>query len=152
MPLRSKDITLRAATASDAETVRWLEEVCMKDYATALWGEWKPSATLDLSGHDMIVHQGEVIGCMATREEPDTFRLTRLYLAPDARNQGVGAACVALVLARARALGVPVRLRVLINNPAIRFYERHGFITEDQSPTHIRMIHVGAAEPKENTT
>lgn len=152
MSQEPEDITLRAATAADDDAIRWLEEVCMKDLALAIWGKWHPSPAPDLSCHEMIEHRGAVIGCMASRDEPDTLVLTRLYLASDARNRGWGAVCLGRILTRTRARGVPVRLRVLVNNPAICFYKRHGFVAENRSPTHVRMIHRATPEPQEHTT
>lgn len=136
-------ITLRPARRADAPTIIWLEEVCMKDYAMQLWGSWQASdtpETLNLSTHEMVEHQSNSIGCIATQVKADAFQLGRLYFAPEARNQGFGAAVLAQIIARADAKGLPVRLRVLTNNPAVRFYARHGFQTERQTKEHIYMI------------
>ena len=81
----------------------------------------------------MIENRGVVIGCMATHAAPDA-----LYLSPEARNQGIGATCLTQVLTRAP--NAPVRLRVLVNNRAVRFYERHGFVGKSRTDTHIQMI------------
>lgn len=117
----------------------------MRDRAIDLWGRWRPSPTLDLSCHEMIEHKGKLAGCMATRTEPDALCLSRLYIAPDDRNAGIGAVCLDVVIARARALGRPITLRVLTNNPAWRFYERHGFEIVARNQTHIQMTHKGGA-------
>jgi ribosomal protein S18 acetylase RimI-like enzyme len=138
MPLRPEDITLRAATLADIDQINWLEEVCMRHLAEVLWGEWRPSETINLSSHEMIENRGVVIGCMATHAAPDALYLTRLYLSPEARNQGIGATCLTQVLTRAQ--NAPVRLRVLVNNRAVRFYERHGFVAKSRTDTHIQMI------------
>lgn len=143
---RPEDITLRAATLADTNQINWLEEVCMRALAEALWGTWQPSGTLDLSSHEMIEHQGDVVGCMASRDASDALYLTRLYLAPKARNQGIGATCLSHVLAR--VVRTPIRLRVLVNNRAVHFYERHGFIAEDRTTTHIQMIHPNRTNPE----
>ena len=138
------DVTLRQATGDDAETILWLEEAAMKDYATALWGAWQQSdtaKTLNTSIHEMVVIGEGVVGCIATRSDDTEFRLLRLYLAPEARNQGIGATVLQQVIQRAMDAELPVRLRVLTNNPAIRFYARHGFNVEQQTPEHFYLVH-----------
>jgi len=135
------NVTLQPATPADAEKILWLEEVCMKDLATALWGNWRASdtvATLDISHHEMVAVDGKSVGCIATRRETDGWRLLKLYLAPEARNQGIGAIVLGQVIVRAAKL--PLRLRVLVNNPAVRFYNRHGFRMELKTDEHVYMI------------
>lgn len=153
----SEPMTLRPATRADASMIVWLEEVAMKDYATRLWGVWRPSGTaeeLDVSTHEMILSKGAVVGCLATRIDTLALHLLRLYLAPDARNNGIGSAVLETVVRRAGACGRAVKLRVLVNNPAVRFYRRHGFRTESQTQHHICLIHDPARysmeEPDEN--
>ena len=127
--------------------IRWLEEVSMKDHATALWGEWKPSSTLNVQSHQMIEHAGNTVGCLATRVDSYALHVTRIYLAPDARNLGIGAICMDYVLDQARTAGLPVRLRVLKNNPAQRFYCRLGFHETEQTEFRVYMEH--SCQPKE---
>lgn len=127
----------------DAEHILWLEEVCMKDLAEAIWGSWTPSSTakdLNVPEHVMVEVGGLIVGCIATRLETDALRLLKLYLAPDARNLGTGANVLRVVVKRARSYARPVRLRVLVNNPAAQFYARHGFRIEAESSTHIYMV------------
>ena len=139
----SDAVTLRSASASDAEKIPWLKEVSMKTYAEALWVAWHPSdttATLDFSTLEMIDRNGEAIGYIATRQAPDALHLSRLNLAPAARKQGVGSLVLQEVVGRVETLPCPVRLRVLTNNPALRFYTRQGFRTERETREHIYMI------------
>ena len=39
MRQRFKAVRLRPAVPADADVILWLEEVCMKAYAKALWGK-----------------------------------------------------------------------------------------------------------------
>ncbi|MEP3331832.1 hypothetical protein [Sedimentitalea sp.] len=64
-----QDILLRQAVRADAPVILWLEEAGMKKYATAIWGSWRPSATveeIDVSNHQMVEIEGQTIGCIAT--------------------------------------------------------------------------------------
>jgi len=123
----SEFVRLRTAHSTDAAKIRWLEEVCMRDYATALWGKWHAADTLDLANHEMIELQGRAEGCLATHQKPDALQLSRLYLSPNTRSRGVGTQVLAEVIDRADRKQLPVTLSVLTTNPAVRFYERHGF-------------------------
>ncbi len=136
-------LRLRKAVPNDGTRVLWLEEVCMKDYATALWGQWRPAntlETLDIANHEMVEWNGQPEGCLATKQTHDALCLTRLYIAPDARNRGVGAWVLGEVIDRANRLGQPIKLNVLTNNPAFDFYTRHGFIVQRETPERFQMI------------
>ncbi|PJI84332.1 acetyltransferase (GNAT) family protein [Yoonia maricola] len=144
-PLRDAghSVQLRKACPADAPHVLWLEEVCMKDHATALWGQWRPAdtlATLDLAGHEMIAWQGRAAGCLATNQTPEALHLSRLYLAPDARNHGVGTQVLGQVITRANQQQIPTKLSVLITNPAVRFYQRHRFCVQRKTSERYLMI------------
>lgn len=59
---------LRPASRSDAAYILRLEEICMRDYAEALWGHWRPSDTIEslaLDGHDIIELDSKAAGCVA---------------------------------------------------------------------------------------
>lgn len=143
---------LRSAIPEDIKTILWLEEICMKGYAEALWGNWRPSATpetLDISIHEMVVVTNQIVGCVATRLLPGSLNLAKLYLSPGARNQGIGAWVLRQLLARADASDRPVQLRVLTNNPAVRFYARHGFRVERRTQDHFYMIHERGSQNQE---
>ena len=120
----SDSILLRDAELSDGPLVVWLEEVCMKEYAIALWGHWRPSsklADLDLSNHQIIEHKGTNVGCVALNWSSDCLFLARLYLAPDCRNRGIGTHVLRKVVQLATLKSIPIRLSVLKTNPAINF-------------------------------
>lgn len=141
--LAAHDLSLRAAIPADGKLVLWLEEVAMKDHAITLWGTWRPSAVLedlDLSTHEIIAFEGNEIGCLATRILDEALVLTRLYLAPNVRNRGIGRHILRSVIERADARRLPVRLRVLTTNPALSFYQREGFKVLSKTPEHFLMI------------
>ncbi|WP_420862485.1 GNAT family N-acetyltransferase [Algirhabdus cladophorae] len=122
---------LRRATAADGPFVLWLEEVSMKDYAIALWGSWRPSATLenvDLSNHQIVSLDGQAIGCVAYRLSNQYLLLNRIFLAPAYQNRGFGAVILKEVTELADSLGLATKLDVLTTNTsALKFYLREGF-------------------------
>lgn len=115
----------------------------MKEYATALWGEWRPSATLesvDLTGHEIIEVADQAAGCVATAVHPDHLLVKRLYLAPNYRNRGIGAWVLRRLIQIADDKAIPVKLSVLTTNPALRFYRREGFTVQVETEERRIMI------------
>ena len=136
-------VRLKDARSSDGPFVLWLEEVSMKEHATALWGEWRPSSTLealDLSNHQIIEYRGAKVGCVALKWSHDCLFLARLFLDPDARNRGIGAHVLRFVVRLAADRRMPVRLSVLKTNPAINFYLREGFAVVGETTERRELI------------
>jgi GNAT superfamily N-acetyltransferase len=134
-------IVLRAAEERDKPFLRWLEEACMRDYAIALWGVWRPRPEEEgaLNGVRIIVADGEDAGCVATTLHADHIWINRLYIAPAHQRRGLGAAILQMVISEGAALSLPVRLSVLTTNPAVAFYIREGLRVYEQTPERIFM-------------
>jgi ribosomal protein S18 acetylase RimI-like enzyme len=138
MPFR-----LRPAEKSDAGYILMLEEACMRAYAVALWGNWRPSATpetLDITDHEIIEDEAKAVGCIAVTWYPEHLFIEKLYIDPAFQNRGLGALALRAKVAEAAARGLPTRLSVLTTNPANRFYEREGFTVETETPERRRMV------------
>jgi ribosomal protein S18 acetylase RimI-like enzyme len=132
-------IRTRPATEADKPFLSWLEEACMREYAVALWGAWRPRPPDEqpLDGCRIIVEGGEGIGCVTTIAHPDHVWVEQLYISPSFRRKGIGSTALRMILSEA-ATGVPVRLSVLVTNPALDFYLRHGLrIHEETSERRI---------------
>jgi GNAT superfamily N-acetyltransferase len=72
----------------------------------------------------VFTHEDHGYGFVA----PDVPELT-IGVSPEARGRGVGTALLAELLARAQAAGHPsISLSVEPDNPAVRLYERFGFV------------------------
>ncbi len=57
--------------------------------------------------------------------------LHKFYLLPDCQGRGIGSAAMSALLAEMRAAGIRLcRLRVNRQNPAVQFYQKHGFTIE----------------------
>ncbi|WP_417623188.1 GNAT family N-acetyltransferase [Parasphingorhabdus sp.] len=133
--------TLRSATRSDALYLLKLEEACMRAYAEALWGAWRPSdtaETLDLSGHEIIELGGRPCGCVAVSWQPDHMFVEKLYIDPAYQGRGIGAVALKAKTSIAAKKGLPTKLSVLTTNPADRFYTREGFTLEAKTPERRR--------------
>ena len=108
----------------------------LRSFAAALPGVRRPHsddevrrwvADVLLATHDAWVADvdGTVVGVLALSDG----RLDQLYLAPEWRGRGIGDRFVAL--AKERQPGGLRLWTFLVNEPARRFYLRHGF-TEDE--------------------
>ena len=127
--------TLRLAIAGDETYLHWLEEACMRDYAIALWGSWRPrpADALILDEHRIIVAEEEDVGCVSVTRRDDHVWVNKLYVAPIHQKRGYGAITLRQVLGEARAVGLPLRLSVLTTNPAVAFYRREGLVIYEET-------------------
>jgi ribosomal protein S18 acetylase RimI-like enzyme len=76
------------------------------------------------------------IGHCYLQQGADQHRLMDLTIATEFRGRGMGGAVMDRLCRAAGAAGVPLRLSVWQDNAgAIRFYRRHGFLTDDESGT-----------------
>lgn len=127
--------TLRAAVPGDEPYLHWLEEACMRDYAVALWGSWRPrpADALILDEHRLIVADGDDAGCVSVTRREDHLWVNKLYVAPAYQKRGYGAFALRQVFGEAAAIGVPVRLSVLTTNPAVAFYRREGLVIYEET-------------------
>jgi len=77
-----------------------------------------------------IICAGEApIGSIITDEDAEGVCLIDVALLPEHRGRGTGTALIRALQNRCARAGRPLRLHVAGNNPAIRLYERLGFIT-----------------------
>lgn len=135
-------IELRPATADDAALVFVISEAAMRGYVEQTWGRWVADEQQERhrnsyhpEHHQIVLADGAPAGVLAVEEHGTHLQLAKLYLLARWRNQGVGTRLLQGVLARARAAGKPLRLRVLaVNVSAQRFYARHGFTTTGRTP------------------
>ncbi len=78
--------------------------------------------------HRIIVHKAEPVGRILIDRAGPEIVLVDVALIPAVRGRGIGTGLLKALLAEAAEGGRPVRLKVLLTNPARRLYERLGFI------------------------
>ncbi len=78
-----------------------------------------------------IVIDGHRAGFYTLRPADNGFHLEHFYILPPFQSRGVGGAVMRLLLEE--AAGRPVFVGVLKGSPAIRFYQRHGFVAAGES-------------------
>ena len=90
-------------------------------------------------------HSGEVVGMAGLRQaegekERHKAMITGVFVRPEARGRGFGAALIGAALAHARGMVEQVHLAVVQGNAsALALYERLGFVAYGVEPRALRM-------------
>ena len=140
------NIGLRTASDRDVtfardvyfETMRWIIE--------RLFG-WDPTREdknfaqfFRLDEVRIITADEQDVGWIQEQVDDTTINLGSFYVMPMMQRRGIGTQVLQMLLARARNQSKAITLAVVKINPALRFYEKHGFrIThEDQHKFYLR--------------
>jgi ribosomal protein S18 acetylase RimI-like enzyme len=77
---------------------------------------------------DVIEVDGEPAGRLYVDRRGDEIRIIDITLLPELRGRGIGTALLRELLDEGARVGKRVSIHVERNNPALRFYERLGFV------------------------
>jgi GNAT superfamily N-acetyltransferase len=80
-----------------------------------------------------ILLAGRRVGFFVVKPQEDGLLLDHLYIRPGCQGQGIGAAVLAEVFARAELASCPVYVGALRESGSNRFYARHGFILVERT-------------------
>ena len=127
--------SLRASCADDAPFSLALTEATGRPLLEALGKTWSATkmqrkCAVDAADLNTRIVQvdGRDVGVFGMHTAGDGVWLDLLFLDETAQHQGIGRALVERVKSEARSLGMPVRLHVMRNSPAVGFYEHLGFV------------------------
>jgi ribosomal protein S18 acetylase RimI-like enzyme len=135
------NIVLRKAVHDDLSFARALYFETMRGIIDQLFG-WDEAREEEsfarlyrMDEVSIVVVEGRDAGWMQVRESGDEIQLLSLYVAPAMQRQGIGTEVLRGLVHRSKK----VSLSVVKINPALHFYERHGFrVThEDQYKFHL---------------
>jgi GNAT superfamily N-acetyltransferase len=87
-----------------------------------------------------VLVNGARAGFVVVKQQGAELLLDHLYVSPGFQSQGVGAAVLEHVFARADGIGAPVRVGALRQSASNRFYLRHGFIQVDEGEWDIYYV------------
>jgi len=87
----------------------------------------------------IILINKQPIGLIKLGVLPDKLHIRQLQISPEFQGRGVGGKVVALVKNKAKELKLPLTLNVLLANPAISLYLRHGFVVTGQNELEYQM-------------
>ena len=138
-------ISFRPTRDSDVDFLYALHVATMKEYVEKTWG-WNDAFQESLfrknyaSGESQIITLNEnEIGMISIEHKVDEIFLRVIEIHPDYQRQGLGSAIIHKIINDATRQKKPVSLRVLKVNPAKSLYERLGFRTIEETPTHYIM-------------
>jgi ribosomal protein S18 acetylase RimI-like enzyme len=152
---RPAPVALRPERAGD-EPFLFEVYACTREEELALtnWDEPARRAFLDMqfaamrrgyggmypAGEFLIISLGErAVGRMVLNRTAEEIRVVDLALLPAYRHAGIGTILMRRVCAEAAQTGKPVRLCVLKNSRAVRWYERLGFAKTEEAGLYDQM-------------
>ncbi len=91
-------------------------------------------------GHfSIILADGMPAGRVVVDRMGEEIHVVDIVVSPGQRNRGIGASIMNALIEEARQTRKPVRLQVLKNSRAIRFYQRLGFSTTNTTEIYVQM-------------
>jgi ribosomal protein S18 acetylase RimI-like enzyme len=137
------DLTFRPITVADADFLYEVYASTRKEELAPLdWSEAQKAHFLRMqfeaqhqyyqqefgdATFEVLLWRGQPIGRLYVLRRTDEIRIIDIAILPAWRQQGIGGALLRDILAEGQATGVPVRIHVEKQNPALRLYERLGF-------------------------
>ena len=143
-------LQIRAATPEDHAFLRELNRLAYEDVVARQFGGWDDGAQRQrfdskLQGATFRIVElvGRPIAAVWSSEHDDHVFLHELLVLPEFQSRGIGSQVLRWELARAEAVGKPVRLHTLLLNRAQVFYKRHGFVEIGRSDAYLDMERSG---------
>jgi ribosomal protein S18 acetylase RimI-like enzyme len=149
--------SLRAATEDDYEDlvrvyaseraaelaqVTWWDDAQKLDFCRSQYEAQKQEydARYPDAEYDVILVGGRTAGRIWVGRGEEEIRLLDIVLLPEFRGQGVGAVLVGALIEEARSAGKRLRHMVFVlNEGALRFYQRHGFRVFEEVGGYLHM-------------
>ena len=129
----TEEIALRPARAGEFEYVFALHKEGLGGYIRRAWG-WDEDfqrqglrREFDAGQFEIAEGGGRAVGMISTTVHPDHLYLHHIIVAAEHRRRGIGTTLMRVVLERAAARRLPLRLSVFHENPARALYARLGF-------------------------
>ena len=124
------NISLRQSKPEDLEWLDEFYESLMRPYVelTHAWDEERFRKNYNTKTISVIQLDGEDIGMLKTEKRKDHICLGDIQLKEAFQRRGIGTSLIRDVMEKAKADGLPLRLRVLRENPVMELYRRLGFV------------------------
>jgi ribosomal protein S18 acetylase RimI-like enzyme len=89
--------------------------------------------------HHIVEQDGVPIGRLMVSRRAPAAVLVDIALLPEHRGKGIGGGVICELIQQCNREKLPLRLQVLKTNPALRLYERLGFIRTGEDQLYIQM-------------
>jgi len=110
------------------------------------FGGWDPALQAEFfqqkwgeGGFEIIALNDVPIGVVATQWRSDHLFVAEIQIDPAHQGRGVGTGIINELIAEATSRRLPVRLQVLRQSRARRWYERLGFVKAGELSTHLML-------------
>jgi GNAT superfamily N-acetyltransferase len=140
------NFTLRRSTVDDAGLFYRVIDLTMRDFIIATWGRWDESRVQRESLEDssspnaQVIQIGDVaVGVFVVAKYSTHLQIEQIYLLPEYQRWGIGSVLINSLILEASQLNIPIRLQVMVVNPAQVFYERFGFMVTESTPEFLLM-------------
>ncbi len=140
---------LISASEADKEFIRNLNQACYENVVRKQFGKWKLDEQHQYfenkwnpDKYQLIIEKADLVGILSVQTESDHIFLAEILIVPSFQNNSLGSTVIRSVLENAKSLALPVRLQVLLLNPAINLYLRLGFSITGETSTHRLMEYV----------
>jgi len=138
------NITTRPATNADKEFARVVHHLAYREVVERQFGPWDESdqdqrfaSDWDAGRFELLICDGAVCGYTSVAIHPDQISVRELVIHPKFQNRGIGSTFLRQIMAKGKALGIPVRLGTFPLNRALALYQRLGFREFDRTQTHV---------------
>ena len=91
------------------------------------------------SEHFIVEFSGQAAGRLLLNREGNEVRVVDIAVVPEMQGQGIASAVLKSLISEAQATGMPLRLSVWHNNPALALYGGLGFRETARSATHLEL-------------
>lgn len=91
------------------------------------------------SDSNIIYMNNNKIGLIKLGVFSDRLHIRQFQLLPSFHNKGIGTNVLKLVIKKAKERQLSITLNVLLDNPALKLYQRNGFIIESQTQLEYQM-------------
>jgi ribosomal protein S18 acetylase RimI-like enzyme len=128
--------------AAELEQVTWWDDAQKLDFCRSQFDAQKVEydARYPDAEYDVILLEGRTAGRIWIGRGEEEIRLLDIALLPEFRGQGVGAVLVGALIEEARSAGKRLRHMVFVlNEGALRFYQRHGFRVFEEVGGYLHM-------------
>ena len=121
--------TTRPAIDSDLEWLDPFYEELMKPYVelTHKWNKTKFRELFSVEYTSIIQLDNQDIGMLKVQQRDDHIFPGDIQIKKEFQGRGIGSQIINDLIQKSKFQALPIRLRVLKGNPAIKFYQRLGF-------------------------
>ena len=137
----------RKAEQTESEAIFKLYGLVMRCYVSEIWGwdeQWQEndfSAHFDPKGIILVHKERELVGYSHVENRGGRLYIRMIVVHPHHQRKGIGSKLLESVIASGKEQSKSIGLEVFkINDEAKKFYEKHGFNLEGETPSSYVMV------------